>query len=186
MTRDPSSAGNLTGSLLIAHPSLRDANFRRTIILLSHHSAEDGAVGIVLNRPANQSISDLSTDLLPTFLSSVPVFVGGPVSDADLLLASIEWDAARNSVLFQTFGEPDEAEQIPSEIRPTLRAFLGYSGWSRGQLEAEIAQTGWLVVPPNRALIQAENTELEWRAFMRSVSPIHHLLAEMPDDPSLN
>ncbi len=186
MTRDPSSAGNLTGSLLVAHPSLRDANFRRTIILLSHHSAEDGAVGIVLNRPNGQSIGDLSTDVLPSFLSGVPVFTGGPVCDADLLLASIEWDHATGSVLFQTFGDPADADEIPSETRSTLRAFLGYSGWSRGQLEAEIAQTGWLVLPPTQALIAATNAEEAWRALMRSISPVHHLLSEMPDDPSLN
>ncbi len=186
MTRDPSSAGNLTGSLLVAHPSLRDENFRRSIILLSHHSAEDGAVGIVLNRPAGQSISDMSTDIFPAFLSSIPVFTGGPVSDADLLLASIEWDVASNSVTFQTFGDPAEADEIPSETRPTLRAFLGYSGWSRGQLEAEIAQTGWLVVPPTASLIAAHNTDDAWRTLMRSVSPVHHLLSKMPDDPSLN
>ncbi len=186
MTRDPSSAGNLTGSLLVAHPSLRDTNFRRTIILLSHHSAEDGAIGIVLNRPAGQSISDLSTDVLPTFLSTVPVFTGGPVSDADLLLASIEWDHASSSVVFQTFGDPAEAEEIPDETRPTLRAFLGYSGWSRGQLEAEIAQTGWIVVPPSKPLIDVANADEAWRTLMRSISPVHHLLSEMPDDPSLN
>jgi putative transcriptional regulator len=186
MTRDQPSAGNLTGSLLVAHPSLRDANFRRTIILLSHHSAEDGAVGIVLNRPAGQSISDLSTEIVPSFLATVPVFTGGPVSDADLLLASIEWDLASSSVIFQTFGDPAEAEEIPSRTRPALRAFLGYSGWSRGQLEAEIAQTGWLIVPPTQSLIAAHNTDDAWRTLMRSISPVHHLLAEMPDDPSLN
>lgn len=178
------SAGNMTGSLLVAHPTLRDPNFRRTIILLSNHSADDGAIGIVLNRPTAPPIQD-SPDIPD--LADIPCFVGGPVAQNVFLLASLEWDAESNSLSFDTYSAPDPSLLIPpAETHPQLRGFFGYSGWSRGQLEAEIAQSGWIVLPPRPDLIGPGNDENTWKLLMRSISPIHHLLSEMPDDPSLN
>lgn len=185
--RDHPSAGDMTGSLLAAHPSLRDPNFRRSIIFLSHHHAEDGAIGLVLNRPLHKTMADFpdaSADSGP--LRPVPVFYGGPVGGDDLLLASLQWRVAPDALAFHGFGNARAKPVIPPDVRPGLRAFLGYSGWSRGQLEGEIAEKSWLVLPPARRFIEASEPEVLWRDVMNELGPVYRLLAGMPDDPSRN
>jgi len=177
----------MTGSLLVAHPSLRDPNFRHTILFLSHHTAEDGAVGLVLNRPLRKTMGEFPAHTAETgALRTVPVFYGGPVGPDELLLASMQWHEHPGAVSFHGFGNASEEPVIPPELQPGLRAFLGYSGWSRGQLEAEIAEKAWLVFSPSRPLIEMPHPETAWRHIMHQLGPIYRLLAEMPDDPSLN
>jgi putative transcriptional regulator len=177
----------MTGSLLVAHPNLRDPNFRRTILFLSHHNAEDGAVGLVLNRPLHKAMSEFpQAAAMAGGLHRVPVFYGGPVGEDDLLLASMQWQDSPSAVAFRGFGSAAEEPVIPPEFRPGLRAFLGYSGWNRGQLEAEIAEKAWLVFPPSRQLIEMKKPDAVWHKIMYQLGPIYRLLADMPDDPSLN
>ncbi len=185
MMRDHPSAGDMTGSLLVAHPNLHDPNFRRTILFLSHHHAEDGAIGLVLNRPLRKTMAEVNPPTADA-LRRVPVFYGGPVGADDLLLASLQWREAPDALAFQGFGNAREHPVIPPECQPGLRAFLGYSGWSRGQLEGEIAEKSWLVLPPTRRLVEAVDPESLWRDVMRRLGPVYRLLAGMPDDPSLN
>jgi putative transcriptional regulator len=186
--RDQPSAGNMTGSLLVAHPNLRDPHFRRTILFLSHHNAEDGAIGLVLNRPLKKTMGEFPRHTHDdAALGRVPVFYGGPVGTEEILLASMQWhDSPANAIAFRGFGNASEEPIIPPEFHPGLRAFLGYSGWSRGQLEAEIAEKSWLVLPPSRQLIEMRNSGTAWRDLMHQLGPIYHLLADMPDDLSLN
>ena len=68
----------VAGSLLLAHPSLRDPNFRRSVVLMSLHNAE-GAMGVVLNRPAGKRLAEVTGEFALTALARVPVFHGGPV-----------------------------------------------------------------------------------------------------------
>ncbi|MGC1480874.1 MAG: YqgE/AlgH family protein [Chthoniobacterales bacterium] len=189
MQRDLPSAGNMTGSLLIAHPSLLDPNFRRTILLLTHHSAEDGAVGVILNRPAATPLNEIAvnpiSDSLDRF-NDVPLYVGGPVADTTVLLASLSWDKSQDAVAFETFQDQADLDDLTPDLTSTLRAFVGYAGWSRGQLEGEIAQSGWIVTAPTPELIAPSNDAGSWRAHVRTISPVHHLLSTVPDDPSLN
>ncbi|HVE15694.1 MAG TPA: YqgE/AlgH family protein [Chthoniobacterales bacterium] len=186
--RDHASAGNMTGSLLVAHPHLRDPHFRRTILFLSHHNAEDGAIGLVLNRPLSKTMNEVAPEASAedAALLRVPVFYGGPVGENEVMLASMQWHDSPGAVSFRGFGNVNEEPVIPPEYRPWLRAFRGYSGWSRGQLEAEIAEKSWLVFPPSRRLIEMPHPDRAWREIMQHLGPIYRLLAEMPDDPSLN
>ncbi len=187
MNREPPQAGNLTGSLLVAHPSLNDPNFRKTIIFLSHHSAEDGAVGLILNRPTGKSVEQITQGPgIDPSLRSVPVLAGGPVGTEDLLLVSIQWRTNPQAVAFRGFGPLDSAEDIPPEFMNGLRAFRGYAGWSRGQLESEIAERAWLITPPLRALIEISDPERIWGDYLSTLDPIFRLYAEAPDNPSLN
>lgn len=177
----------MTGSLLVAHPNLHDPNFRRTILFLSHHTAGDGAIGLVLNRPLRKTMSEFPEHPAEDVaLRRVPVFYGGPVGDEELLLASMQWHESPGAVSFRGFGNVSEEPVIPPEFRPGLRAFQGYSGWSRGQLESEIAEKSWLVFPPSRRLIDMPHPENAWQEIMHRLGPIYRLLAGMPDDPSLN
>ena len=167
---------NLTGSLLVSHPALRDPNFRRTIVFLSQHSLEEGATGFVLNRPIDT--------ILPGE-PNIPVFYGGPVEAGNFLLTSLQWRDHPTTVAFRAFvGGSDEDSR--SGWEEGLRVFAGYSGWSPGQLENELSQNTWLVVTPTRDLIEMKNPETAWKTIMRSASPLLHLLSETPDDPSKN
>src|SRR5438045_6108944 len=81
----------LAGSLLVAHPSMLDPNFRRAVLFISAHDPDDGAIGIIINRPLDKSVADLVTEVPPQNLADVPVFFGGPVGNDQLMLAALEW-----------------------------------------------------------------------------------------------
>ena len=167
---------NLTGSLLVAHPCLLDPNFRRTIVFISEHSKEDGATGFVLNRR------------LEEFLPNLPeasVYYGGPVGSDEMLLTSLQWRENPAMVAFRAFVGPLDADSFKG-WESGLRVFAGYSGWMPGQLENEIAENTWLVIPPTRDLIMATNPCASWHQFMKNSGPLLHLLSEAPDNPSLN
>lgn len=186
MSSDRPTAGNLTGSLLIAHPTLLDPNFRRTILFLSHHSAEDGAIGLVLNRPLRKTLSENTTKKKKDMLGGVDLYYGGPVQVDHLTVASLQWRTDPATVAFQSFMGKIEDVQIEPEWQNGLRAFVGYAGWSRGQLENEIAQDAWIVAEPTRELIEMSDPDDAWMAVMRGLGPLMRLLAEAPDSPELN
>jgi putative transcriptional regulator len=165
---------NLTGSLLVAHPCLRDPNFRRTIVFLSQHCPEEGATGFVLNRPL-QALPD----------AGVPVFFGGPVGVEESLLTSLQWRENPALVAFRAFTDVADAESRQGWERG-LRIFEGYAGWSPGQLEQEIKGNTWLLIPPTRELIEMNEPDTAWQNIMRNSGPLLHLLSEAPDDPGLN
>lgn len=179
-------SGDLTGSLLVAHPTLLDPNFRRTILFLSHHSSEDGAIGFVLNRPFEKTLGDLTTANIPATLANAPAYYGGPVGNDEVLLASLQWNDDPSSVTFQSYmGELDEVVVDPNWEKG-LRAFVGYAGWTQGQLEREIAEKAWLVIPPTRELIEMDDPVAAWKEVMRKAGPLLWLQAEAPDRPDLN
>ena len=80
----------------------------------------------------------------------------------------------------------DEARELAADGEGSVRAFLGYSGWSKGQLEAELDQKAWLVQKPDQAILDIETCLDLWPTIMREQGPWFRLLAAAPDDPSLN
>lgn len=180
------SQPSLRGRLLVAHPSLEDPNFERTVVLVSAHSVEDGALGVVLNRPLNQTLGELQEVFVGSELASVPVYSGGPVATDEVLLAAWKWD--RDAETFQLFfGVSAEKLEALAREDPELhlRAFAGYSGWSSGQVESELAQKAWVVAPiQQRYLNEAEVRQ--WRSILDDAEPELRFLADAPDDPSLN
>ncbi len=177
---------NLTGSLLVAHPSLHDPNFRRTILFLSHHSEEDGAIGLVLNRPLKKTVAEATSEMPGLKLDDVGLYYGGPVALDHVTIASLQWRTDPTTVAFQSFMGNIESIQIGQEWLCGLRAFVGYAGWSKGQLEGEIAQKAWIVLSPTQELIEMPEPENAWRNIMRKSGPLLRLLSEAPDDPELN
>lgn len=181
-----SEGPNLMGSILVAHPSLLDPNFRRTILFLSHHSREDGAIGLVLNRPLNKTLGAVASRKKAADWSEIELFYGGPVATDQVTLASLQWRENPREVAFQSFMGNIENVHIEPKWHDGLRAFVGYAGWSQGQLEHEIAQKAWLVLQPAREIIEMGNPETAWRNIMRNSGPMMKMLAEAPDDPELN
>src|SRR5215472_9342708 len=85
------SSRSFAGSLLVAHPNMLDPNFRRTVLYISEHDPNEGALGVIINRPLDRQVADLVTDTPPTGLADVPVFLGGPVGKNQLMFAAFEW-----------------------------------------------------------------------------------------------
>jgi putative transcriptional regulator len=186
MPRRRETPPKLAGSLLLAHPGLLDPNFRRAVVLLSAHS-EEGAMGVILNRPLHKKLADISSDFALGDLADVPVFCGGPVKEKQLILSA--WETTDEEGVFKLyFGlDPEKAAELKTNRdQIELRAFLGYSGWTEGQLEGELQQNAWVIAPVDGVLIGAEEGIGMWRTIIGRISPELRLLAEAPDDPQVN
>ena len=176
---------NLAGLLLVAHPNMLDPNFRRTVLFISAHDPEDGALGIIINRPLDKHVADLVSEEPPAGLADVPVFLGGPVGRNQLMFAAFEWENGEGLKLNHNVGVEEASERIDHD--PTsIRAFVGYAGWDAGQLEAEMKQKAWLLHKPSRSVLKPDRLPKLWFDIMRGLGPWYKMLAAAPDDPSLN
>ena len=175
----------LAGSLLLAHPSLRDPNFRRTVVLLSAHD-EDGAMGVVLNRPLTRRLADINGEFALGPLAGVPLFNGGPVQTQQLVLCAWQPQPA-HAELQITFGlDPEKATELLGQPGVKLRGFLGYAGWTGGQRERELKQNAWGVCPVTADALAGETGEPLWRGLLGRIDHEWKLLAGEPDDPAVN
>jgi len=177
----------LQGQLLIASPGLLDPNFRRTVVLVTEHN-EEGAAGLVLNRPSPTEVAEVVPQLEPLVEDGEQVWVGGPVQPNAVLVLGEFLDPDDAAVpLFGSLGFPSLDE--PDEVVPVTtrrRVFAGYAGWGSGQLEDELAREDWIVEPalPDDAFTEAPD-EL-WRDVLRRKGGIYELVSRMPEDPSVN
>jgi putative transcriptional regulator len=174
---------SFAGSLLLAHPTLRDPNFRRAVVLMSVHNA-DGAMGVVLNRPLGKRLGELNGEFALGALAGVPLFVGGPVQTEQLLL--VAWQNQEDGFRLHFGIEPDRAGQLAMEEGTELRAFLGYSGWSSGQLEKELKHETWIISDVPADLLTHKQDQQLWRLVLGALGEEWRLLADEPEDTSLN
>jgi putative transcriptional regulator len=167
---------SLTGSFLIAQPSLIDPNFARAVVLILAHN-EEGAFGVIVNRPAPQAS-------LP-----FPVFHGGPCPAPGLFMLHgyADWVTDTADLPEEGEGEGEDADenakrevapgiylgdasclkrasqQAQKETKVRFRAFQGYAGWGAGQLESELNGGAWLVTPADSAVLFDTAAEVLWR-----------------------
>ncbi len=178
---------SLQGHLLVASPSLLDPNFRRTVVLVTEHN-EDGAAGLVLNRPSPIEVSGAVPQLEPLVEDGEQVWVGGPVQPEAVLVLGEFFDPDDAAVpLFGSLGFPSLTE--PDEIVPATtrrRVFAGYTGWGVGQLEAELAEEDWILETalPDDAF--TDDPDELWRDVLRRKGGIYELVSRMPEDPRVN
>lgn len=160
------SSESTTGRLLVATPSLGDPNFFRTVIFVLDHN-EDGAIGVVLNRPSAISIEEAVpkwSDLAPR---PAVVFTGGPVvRNVAICLAGVEPGAPVEGITLvgDAVGVVDlrlEPDELGRGLRG-LRIFVGYAGWGSGQLESEISSGAWAVVPVESEDVLAKAPDRLW------------------------
>ena len=179
---------SLKGQLLIASATLLDPNFRRTVIVVTEHN-EDGAMGLVLNRPSPIRVADAIPKLAELVDAGTPVFIGGPVQpEAVVALAEIDDPEASAAIAFADIGflRPDVApEELAGAVR-RVRVFAGYSGWSPGQLEAELEEEAWILEPVAPGDVFSERPDDLWSAVLGRKGGQFTLLARMPEDPSVN
>lgn len=173
----------MAGSLLLAHPAMKDPNFRRSVVLMSAHNAE-GAMGVVLNRPLGKRLGELSGDFAMGPLAAVPLYKGGPVQNEQLVLAA--WQTRDDGFRLHFGIEPDKAIQLLEEEGTHVRGFLGYSGWSAGQLEGEMEHNTWIVADVPEDLLTHSQDESLWRTVLGREGAEWRLLAGEPEDPAAN
>lgn len=183
---------SLDGHLLVASPHMEDPNFARTVVLIVQHS-DEGAFGLVLNRPSRHSLADVWQQVAEEECDiQQPLYIGGPVEGPLLALHTREGLAEREIVPGVYFSTQREALQslVSDENGPFL-IVTGYSGWGSGQLEGELKAGAWLTTPARREYIfpQIEGENL-WRTVARDIGRGILFAAEdvknLPDDPSLN
>ena len=186
MDEMPTPVQSLAGFLLGAHPGLVDPHFNRSVVLLSAHTPTDGALGVIINRPTGKTLGNFREDVSTPLMQNLPVYEGGPVGPMEILLVAWKWNLAeQNFRLF--FGlEPEKLQEL-IDADPTIeaRAFLGYAGWEAGQLEAEIGRFDWAVSPFVQPFGKLSPKHL-WRNLLENVRPEWSILADFPDDPSVN
>jgi putative transcriptional regulator len=176
---------SLRGSLLIAAPQLLDPNFRRTVVLIAEHG-DEGAMGVILNRPSGMNVSDAAPDLEPLVGPEAPIFAGGPVQPtAGVVLAElVEADEPIFDDVVLVPGLGELADVVDGVDR--IRIFAGYAGWGPGQLEDEIGRDDWFVDPARASDVFAEDPEALWASVLERKGGQYALVAKMPEDPSLN
>jgi putative transcriptional regulator len=178
---------SLRGKLLVASPSLVDPNFARTVVVITEHN-EEGAMGIVLNRPSEAEISELLPEL-EEIVSGQPLYVGGPVQpEAVVLLAEFADPDAAAWIIAADVGlasAETDLEDLAAAVRRG-RLYAGYSGWGPGQLEAELEIDSWIVEPPMPAELFPEDPESLWSDVLDRKGGQYKLIARMPADPSQN
>jgi len=184
----PKNVALTTGKLLIAEPFLADPNFARSVILLCEHG-DEGSVGFILNRSTELTLGDLLPDLYTPLLK---VYQGGPVQlDTLHMLHRMPKDFGGNEVLPGVFwGGSYEALQeaiLNNAYQPMdLRLFVGYSGWSPGQLDKENEEGAWIVTDLTPELLFETEPENIWEEAIKSLGEQYAYLANLPLNPQLN
>ena len=181
---------SLEGHLLVASPHLLDPNFVRAVILLIQHT-DQGALGVVLNRPIDKIVKDLWKEIgeQPCECEQ-PLHLGGPVSGPLMALHSHKRLAEMkigSGVFFA--ASKDNLEELVQQRDHAFRLFVGHAGWGSGQLEDELKQGAWLTTPATAAYVFYEGDDL-WKTVAGQIGS--SLLSSalkvknIPDDPSMN
>jgi putative transcriptional regulator len=176
--------GHLTGMLLVAMPTMQDPRFAHSVIYLCAHSRE-GAMGLVVNQVVDNVtlphvIGQLGIEAPVLRDDDSPVHFGGPVETSrGFVLHSPDYVLESTLVIDDSFAltaTVDVLKAIAEGTGPSRRFFaLGYAGWAPGQLDKEIQDNGWLMVPADQEIVFSGDHETKW----------HRALAKIGVDPNL-
>jgi putative transcriptional regulator len=179
---------SLRGQLLIAGPNLLDPNFHRTVVLITEHN-DDGAMGIVLNRPSETEVAEVATELAEVLEDGAVVHAGGPVEpDSVIVLGEFEEPEAAGLIVegdLGLLGADADLDALPGVMR-RARVFVGYAGWGAGQLETELERDDWITATAARDDVFAHESASLWGTVLARMGGRYALLARMPLDPSVN
>ena len=186
---------SLRGQCLIAAKSLKDGNFYKTVVLMLEHT-EQGATGLVLNRPSSVRVSHALAGHFSLPETDEVVFIGGPVEPTALLILHdseglADSDSSPAPGVF-IGGSAESFEQVllsslsDEEDRARFRVFSGYSGWSEGQLEGEIERGDWLIHSGSHELVFEIDPYEVYEAALQKFFGANDLLPYRVKDASLN
>src|SRR5437764_4077641 len=176
------------GQLLIAGPTLLDPNFWRTVVLIVEHT-EEGALGLVLNRPSEATIAETVPELQELLDGDDAVFLGGPVGESSVIVLGRFEDPNEAALLafadVGVLGGGFPADDPGGALREG-RAFVGHAGWGPGQLDGELERGDWIVEPARRADVFSNSPRELWASVLTRKGGNYALVARMPPDPSSN
>ena len=179
----------LKGKLLLDSGQLRGSFFQRTVVLICQHDAE-GALGLVLNRATGSNVGDMIVADLSDQIKSCPLYLGGPVQPSALsFLHSDAFVPDANVIPNLSLGHSiDSLMELGESLSTTrkIRMFVGYAGWSPGQLEDEMKRRAWLTHPASLEMVFDTDPAQLWQAILRQKGWKYKLLSQMPEDLSLN
>ena len=178
-------------SLLLSEPFMLDPNFQRSVVLLCEHNNEDGTVGFVLNQPATILLSDVMSELPD---AEFPLFFGGPVAQDSIHFIHKCYDKLNSGIGLGNgiyWGGNFESLKIlikNGDILPEeIKFFLGYSGWSVGQLDSELKENAWVISNHYHPDITLSNDgENLWKEAIVSLGPKYAHIANFPQNPMWN
>ena len=178
-----------TGKFLISEPFLNDPYFKRSVILLSEHN-EEGSIGFILNKPTDISVNEAIKDF-PKIDSRL--YFGGPVQTDSLQYIhklGDKLDGSREVMKGVFWGGNFETLKMLIDTRQVhpddIRFFVGYSGWQPAQLVSEIKEKSSIIAPGNHQFAFFDNAKKLWGDVLRSLGHEFSILANFPEDPSLN
>jgi putative transcriptional regulator len=179
------------GQLLVASPQLLDPNFVRTVLLMIEHN-DEGAAGIVLNRPSGRTIAEVAASVFDEELDwEKPIHLGGPVPGPVLVLHQVEdlADSVLGPGLFSTVDSDKLLEILRREPEPSL-VLANYAGWGPGQLEREMQEDAWKTFPAAPEHVFWNGEDELWDVVHRVIgqATLAEILGrnDIPADPSLN
>ena len=177
------------GVLLLAEPFLDDENFQRSVIMLCQHHPVEGSFGLVLNQRSTLTIEDVLDDVY----ADLPLYIGGPVQQNTLhYIHRLGGQVDHSIPLGDGFYWSGDFDQIKALLNlgqistSDIRLFLGYSGWSAGQLAQEVERHSWYTSEWGRHDLLTTPDEETWRYFMRKKGGEYTRLANYPLDFKLN
>lgn len=178
----------MKGKILIAEPFLGDKNFERSVVLLCEHATE-GSFGLVLNQLTNLKLDDVMENIY----SDLPLYLGGPVEQNTLhfihrLGNQIDGTVDIGNGIYWS-GDFEQVKTLINIGRISendIRLFVGYSGWSGGQLENEIKQDSWILSNSDANLIFETPSKSFWREVLKRMGGQYKVLSNYPTDPRLN
>lgn len=177
------------GKILISEPFLPDSFFNRSIVYLTDHTPE-GSVGFILNKKLDIKVKNAITgfDNCDDFLN-----MGGPVAPDTLHYLHTLGESVPNSVSIDghifwggdievvknliAFGKIDQSK---------IRFFLGYSGWSAGQLDRELKENSWVIASIRSDIVMNNRGDDTWKMVLRSLKTKYRIWADFPDSPDMN
>ncbi len=181
---------SLRAHLLVAVPQLPDVNFYHSVVLMIQHD-ENGAFGVVLNRPSDVTVGEIWERISDEPCDSLdPINFGGPV-EGPLLALHTQESHSEGEVIPGVYlaMQKDNLNRIVQQKEHSFRIFTGYSGWGEGQLEGELEAGGWLTTPAKSEHVFHREDDL-WKKVAREIGDeilfrdVKH--PHMPDDPSMN
>ncbi len=178
----------IKGKLLVAMPVLSDPNFWQTVVLICEHN-EEGSLGLVMNRPMPVTVSTL-IEGLPRLTGTEPVYAGGPVAQSGMLVLCrghrvLEEHAILEDVFLARDADVLKLPQVLGD-HGEARCYLGYAGWSAGQLSSEFQSGGWRMISADSALLFDLEPTAFWPEMMRRLGPDYSFYATMPFNPRMN
>lgn len=190
--KDPTIVNPQKGDLLIAEPLLDEPYFKRSVILLLDEDNNQGHIGLALNKITPVSLQDLFPDWKAG--AEVPVYSGGPVEADRLFMLHTMGDRFEGSMevlpgLYVGAKLDDIIDYINNNryADGNIRFFLGYSGWSRGQLTSEILKNTWALNPnPGHTDVLTGAEDLYWRREVRRLGEKYRSWLLVPSNPAFN